>query len=297
MDSIRLKYFISAAQCLNFSEVARNNYISQPTISHQIGLLEQELGVGLFFREGKKLYLTNEGKYFLPMAIKILNDIQDVSLDMIRYKQGQKGKVSILVAETCRVAYQLCIAEFSRLYPGVLVETEIVFSPVQVSRILSGGYDACFVAESFVKNNECLDYLVTNQDRLCLVLPENIPDPEDLNDFSFLEGIPFIGLSTYEPSYVQDSIRQAFQKRNYTPQLINRYNRMEEALLSVEANVGFSLLPYSITSFNLSKRIKYFPLEDESLVNCVAAWQRCSQNCSAELFIDVLKSIFSKSGT
>ena len=72
MDSTKLKYFVSAAHRLNFSEVAKLFFISQPTVSHQIDLLEQELGVKLFYRNGKRLELTSEGAYFLPLAEKLL---------------------------------------------------------------------------------------------------------------------------------------------------------------------------------------------------------------------------------
>ncbi len=76
MDHARLKYFVSAAQCLNFTEVAKNNFISQPSVSHQISLLESELGVSLFIREGKRLRLTNEGEYCIRLVSEVLKQVQ-----------------------------------------------------------------------------------------------------------------------------------------------------------------------------------------------------------------------------
>lgn len=294
MDSERLKYFVSAAHCLNFSEVARKNYVSQPTISHQISLLEQELEVELFFRQGKSLRLSKEGEFFLPLAKRILDNIQDATLEMTQYRQGRAGKVSIFVSETCRVAYQQCLAEFTKKHPGILLDTEVVFNSSQTDNLINGNYDVFFVAEKVAKNNDQFDYLVTHQDRLCLVLPDNIPVPQDQNDFSSLKGIPYIGLRTYNSPMMQSDIQRVFLLRNFTPQMINRCNRMEDALLSVEAGVGFSVLPRSIILFYEKRHVTSIPLEDEELlVDCVVAWRKGIRSSSAEAFISVVKSIFS----
>ncbi len=84
MDIQRLKYFISAANSLNFSEVARSNFVSQPTISHQISQLEQELGIELFSRQGKKLHLSKGGEFFLPIANKILAELYIAEIEITR---------------------------------------------------------------------------------------------------------------------------------------------------------------------------------------------------------------------
>ena len=294
MDSTKLKYFISAAQSLNFSEVARNFYVSQPTISHQIGLLEQELGVELFMRQGTKLHLTGEGEFFFPIARKIVDDIHDASLDIVRYKQGKMGKISIFVTETCRVAFQRCIAVFSKNNPGVLVDTMIMSSPTQAETIISGEYDICFTLETLVKSSGRFDCLTTHQDRLCLVLPESIPLPENMKDFSFLNDVPFIGLHPTNSIFLHNDTQQIFQKKGFTPHLVNRYNRMDEVLLSVNAGLGFAILPSSIISYNPSRSINSIQLEDGGYsVDYVAAWRKDNRNGAAELFVSTIKSIYS----
>ena len=294
MDSTKLKYFISAAQSLNFSEVARNYYVSQPTISHQIGLLEQELGVELFIRQGTKLHLTAEGEFFFPIAKKIVDEIHDASLDISRYKQGKMGKVSVFIAETCRVAFKRCIAEFSKQNPGVLVDAIIASTPTQADTIISGNYDVCFTLERLVKSSGMFECLYTHQDRLCLVLPDSIPLPDNLGDFSFLNGIPYIGLHPTNSTFLHHDTQLFLQKIDYTPNLTNRYNRMDEVLLSVDAGLGFALLPKSIIDYNPSVNIKYIQMEDEVYcVDYVVAWRKENRSGAAELFAKTLKSIFS----
>ena len=129
MDATKLKYFVSAAYNLNFSEVARFNFISQPTISHQIDLLEQELEVKLFHRNGKKLTLTTEGEYFLPLAVQLLEDMQSAAINVKQYSAGAKGKLDIMLSETCLDSYRECLGVFSRRYPEIAIETHSVGTP------------------------------------------------------------------------------------------------------------------------------------------------------------------------
>ena len=293
MDSTKLKYFISAAQSLNFSEVARSYFVSQPTISHQIGLLEQELGVELFIRQGTKLHLTGEGEFFFPIARKIVDDMYDASLDILRYKQGKMGKVSVFVAETCRAAFQQCIAVFSKNNPGVLVDTMITSSPTQAETIISGDYDVCFTVETLVKSSGKFDFVTTHRDRLCLVLPKSVEQPDDIEDFSFLKDVPFIGLHPTNSMYLYNDTQLIFRKKGFAPNLINRYNRMDEVLLSVNAGLGFTILPYSIISYNPSSNIKTVELEDGGYyIDYVAAWRKDNRNGASELFVDTVKDLF-----
>ena len=293
MDSTKLKYFISAAQSLNFSEVARNYYVSQPTISHQIGLLEQELGVELFTRQGTKLHLTTEGEFFFPIARRIVDEINEATVDITRYKQGKMGKVSVFVAETCRAPYQRCIAVFSKQNPDVLVDVIIASTPTQAETFISGDYDICFTLERLVKNSGRFDCLYTHQDRLCLVLPENIALPDNYESFSFLSDVPYISLHPANSTFLHHDTQLIFQKRDFTPHLVNRYNRMDEVLLSVKAGLGFAILPKSIIDHNPPHNIRSIQLEDGVYcVDYVVAWRKEYRSGAAEVFVDTIKSLF-----
>ncbi len=74
IDLGRLRIFVQCAENLNFTQTARELHISQPTISHHIKLLEQEIGLPLFQRVGGGLQLTEEGRALLPWARKLLRE-------------------------------------------------------------------------------------------------------------------------------------------------------------------------------------------------------------------------------
>ena len=74
IDLTKLQTFIQVVQSSSFSEAAERLHLSQPTISHHIKTLEQDLGLELFDRAGGRLRLTQAGAILLPRARKLLRD-------------------------------------------------------------------------------------------------------------------------------------------------------------------------------------------------------------------------------
>ena len=78
-----LHTFESVARHLSFTLAAKELFITQAAVSHQIKVLEDYLGVKLFLRENRKIYLTFEGNKLLPAVVSGLHGILD-SLENIR---------------------------------------------------------------------------------------------------------------------------------------------------------------------------------------------------------------------
>ena len=57
----QIKYFVTVAECLSFTEAAKCLFITQPALSRQINAMEEELGTKLFIRDKKRLKLTPGG--------------------------------------------------------------------------------------------------------------------------------------------------------------------------------------------------------------------------------------------
>jgi DNA-binding transcriptional LysR family regulator len=76
MQFHQLRYFVAAADLLNITRAAEREHVSQPALSRQIRLLEEELGADLFQRVRKRIHLSEAGKAFLPMARQILCDTE-----------------------------------------------------------------------------------------------------------------------------------------------------------------------------------------------------------------------------
>ena len=73
MELRQLKYFVKAAETLNFSEAAKALYVTQSTLSQQMRQLEDEMGIQLFERSSHSVSLTEAGQEMLPYAIEAIH--------------------------------------------------------------------------------------------------------------------------------------------------------------------------------------------------------------------------------
>ena len=122
MELRQLKYFITSADTLNFTEAARQCFITQSTLSQQIKQLETELGVQLFERIGKRVFLTETGRDFLPYARQTVADA-DYGVQRIKDMEDLKtGRLCIGTTFGLSALITDAIARFSEQYPEVHLE-------------------------------------------------------------------------------------------------------------------------------------------------------------------------------
>ena len=121
---------------LNVSATAQSLYTSQPGISKQIRLLEDELGVEVFARSGKHLTrVTPAGKAILEISGEILQKVDSIRQIAQEFSDERKGSLSVATTHTqARYALPPVINEFIKMYPEVAR---------QVRRYLKKGYNIC----------------------------------------------------------------------------------------------------------------------------------------------------------
>jgi DNA-binding transcriptional LysR family regulator len=104
IDLTKLQAFLFAAESLSFSEAAKQLHLSQPTISHHIKTLEQELGVELFARSGSGLKLTDAGRLLMSQAGKLLREANAVEqmLDSMQERSRARLPLRATVAHHSR---------------------------------------------------------------------------------------------------------------------------------------------------------------------------------------------------
>ena len=117
--------FLLLASTLNYTETAKNFFVSQPVLSNHIASLEKELGVRLFNRNSHAVELTEVGAIFVADARKIVDDYESAMGRIAHYREGVTSCVTIgfllgsygsFLAEVCR--------RYSVKHPG----TEFEFS-------------------------------------------------------------------------------------------------------------------------------------------------------------------------
>lgn len=105
MDIRQLKYFVTVVDEGGFSNAAKVLHMSQPPLSMQIRLLEEEIGCQVFERTTRKLKLTEEGKFLYKKAMNILNLMSSLENELEDYKEGIAGTVHIGVPSSLSSTY------------------------------------------------------------------------------------------------------------------------------------------------------------------------------------------------
>lgn len=137
----QLKYISEVAKHdLNVSQTAAKLFTSQPGISKQIRLLENELGVNIFKRSGKHLTeITPAGKAILALAVDILENVDNIKQIAEEFADSSKGTLSIATTHTqARYVLPDVIERFILKYPEVTLNMH-QGTPVQISELASKG--------------------------------------------------------------------------------------------------------------------------------------------------------------
>jgi DNA-binding transcriptional LysR family regulator len=139
IDIHKIETFLSAAEKSSLSEAAKQLHLSQPTVSHQIKVLEQELGATLFDRSSTGLQLTEAGHLLLPWARRLLHDTNDLKDMMASLQSEIVGELRIACSTTAgKYILPQMAARFCQRYPGIKVRILACGPEHVVLKLLNG---------------------------------------------------------------------------------------------------------------------------------------------------------------
>lgn len=116
----QLGMFVTTADLMNISRASQALHISQPALSRALQELEAQLGVTLLLRTTRQLLLTHDGQQFLPVAQRLLRDLEQATADLREQARGLTGFVTLAVGSAfgCTVLPEI-VRSFSASHPGV----------------------------------------------------------------------------------------------------------------------------------------------------------------------------------
>ncbi|WP_119155267.1 transcriptional regulator CynR [Caldimonas tepidiphila] len=142
MELRHLRYFIALAGTLNFTRAAERVHVSQSTLSHQIKQLEDELGVRLFDRIGKRVVLTESGDEFLEYARRALREIDQGLGALKQLVPNASGELRIGATHSFNLGFiPDCIATFHQRHPDVKVVVEELAADLIAARLQDSSLD------------------------------------------------------------------------------------------------------------------------------------------------------------
>ncbi|MBW7460295.1 LysR family transcriptional regulator, partial [Paenibacillus sepulcri] len=119
MDIRQLRYFLSIAREGQVTRAARKLNMEQPPLSRQLKLIEEELGVRLFDRSGKRLKLTEAGKLLQEKGELLLNQFEEAVREVKETGEGVRGLLSIGSVVSCISLLPPRIQSFRDKYPQI----------------------------------------------------------------------------------------------------------------------------------------------------------------------------------
>ncbi|MEO7727415.1 MAG: HTH-type transcriptional regulator CysB [Burkholderiales bacterium] len=217
----QLRYLVEVErQGLNLSVAAGKLHTSQPGISKQIKLLEDELGVDIFVRNGKRVTaVTPPGKAIIEIARRILHETDNLKQAAQDYADEDSGKLIIATTHTqARYVLPDIVQRFSQRYPKVKLGL-VQGNPIQVCQYaLAGQADFCIATEA-IGTFEELVMLPCYAWNRCVIAP---PDHPILKNKSLtLETIANYPIITYDFAFTgRSQINHAFETRGLKPNVV-----------------------------------------------------------------------------
>ncbi|MFP6791242.1 MAG: HTH-type transcriptional regulator CysB, partial [Thalassolituus sp.] len=204
---------------LNVSATAQVLYTSQPGISKQIRLLEDELGVEIFARSGKHLTrITPAGESILQVAGEILRKVESIKQVAQEYSDERRGSLSISTTHTqARYALPSVIEGFMKHYPDVSLHMH-QGTPMQIAEMAANGTTDFAIATEAMELFGDLIMMPCYRWNRSILVPKNHPLAQ--HPKPSLEQVAAYPLVTYVFGFTgRSKLDEAFKSRGLTPRI------------------------------------------------------------------------------
>ena len=241
MNFQQLRSVRETVRCgFNLTEVANVLHTSQPGVSRQIRELEDELGIELFVRAGKRLTgLTEPGGHVLPIIERILQDSHNLRQASQEYVAQQSGTLSIAATHSqARYALPTAVQEFRLQFPDVKLNLH-QGSPRQVAEMLLSGEADIGVATEALAGYERLVTLPCYRWSHSVVVPPGHP-LLDMPGPVTLQALAEYPVITYETGYTgRAHIDEAFARAGLAPDIV--LTAMDADVIKTYAELGMGV--------------------------------------------------------
>ncbi len=243
MNLQQLKIIIETAkQNFNLTEVANTLFTSQSGISKHIKDLEDELGIELFVRKGKRfLGLTEPGKELIQIAERMLLDAKNIKKLADQFSQSDHGQLTIATTHTqARYALPEVIRQFKNAFPKVHLAIHQGSPNEIVDMLKKGEADIGIATESISQIAELVTFPFYNWHH-AIIVPKGhaLENKKDVT----LEEIAEYPLVTYHEGFTgRKSIDEAFIKKNLSPDIVISALDADVIKTYVELDLGIGII-------------------------------------------------------
>ncbi|MCD8145253.1 MAG: LysR family transcriptional regulator [Oscillospiraceae bacterium] len=175
MDLMQLQYFREVARRGHVTQAAAQLHITQPALSKTISNMENELGIKLFDRDGKRIRLNAYGQVVLRYADQIFSSLEQMNTEISDLSSGVSGSMRIAVSIPNRKPDTIFdeLERFIKEFPGVCVSYLFTSAKAIREGLLSGNLDLGVTSSSII----CREIVWTKlyEERMGIILSRNHP--------------------------------------------------------------------------------------------------------------------------
>ncbi|OLR91628.1 LysR family transcriptional regulator [Actinokineospora bangkokensis] len=236
----QLAYFLAVAETRHFTRAAQRARVAQPSLSKQVQALESELGAPLFSRARGNITLTPAGEALLPVAKRILSDVDTAHQEVAELVGLRRGRIRLgATPSVCVGVLADALRTFHDQYPGIRLLVEEGGSRDLTAALLGGELDLAMV----IVPPQGVDPALTSTPvlREHLVVASAADDLPDQVPLEYLRDRP---LCMFRTGYdLRETTLQACRAAGFEPVLAVEGGEMDAVLRFVEAGLGLALVP------------------------------------------------------
>jgi DNA-binding transcriptional LysR family regulator len=289
MDYDQLASFLEVAKLQSFSRAAEKLFRTQPAISAQVRLIEQECGEKLFDRSGKKVLLTPAGEILSRYAQKMMGLHKEVLEAIAELNQTPRGKLYIGANEaTCLYVLPKTFAKFKQLYPLVQISIYRNFSHKIVQKVQENAVDLGIVTLPQTANN--MEVIPVFRDEVQVVVPKNHPLAK--NRSVTVEEVAHHPLILPKTGHTRVTIDRLLRAYRDHIQISMELASVETIKKFVGAGLGISLISRTYAQAEVAAGVlKLIPLDGQKIHRELGLIYRRDRYLSlpAKVFIEVVR--------
>ncbi|MEK3912158.1 LysR family transcriptional regulator [Paenibacillus sp. FSL H7-0331] len=287
MEIRQLEYFMAVCKTLHFTRASEELGVTQPTLSHQIKALEDEMGTLLFDRIGKKTAITEAGFILLKHCHTIFNSMVSAREEIQELQTMKQGSLTVgaLTGELNQLVSQLLL-EFHDNYPNIKIT--IISSDDIVERALQNEID--FALTIVPVHDERMTTVPLYEEELYLAISKHHPLAHNATvHLDEIAHLPFILFPKYYKCRQQIDAACSLQGISIAP-LIETDS--PEAIISlIENQAGVSILSRTLLNIWNNEHINIIKIENPSFHRQIGVVHHKEKymGYAAREFIDLLK--------
>mgnify|MGYP000887029465 FL=1 len=243
MEFRQLRYFVAIAEHGAFSKAAEKVFVAQSALSHQLALLEDELGVRLLHRTRRGVELTDPGRIFLAHATSILRQAEDAKSSVLSLAGALSGKVVFGMPHSVSNALALPLLQAVRQqYPKIELELTEELTGNLVPQLRTGQLNLAILCDDGCLAEFAHTRIVT--ERLCLIGKVAPMQRGTAKSISLKKALALPLILPADPHGVRPIIDAAARREGYgLPNVVADISSISILRTSLLAGLGQTLLP------------------------------------------------------